>query len=202
MNRKSLLSKDLPRWYGLTMDEATGFPCVVLHRSTINGFPQVDESNITDRRAELGLEQETYPLVSIFGETFGLGGCLTKISESEDWVTYRVELPKLRPDPPKIDWQAGFAISLSLMALLTGRIYMPPAEDTPTDKRQLLALRGMTRQGDNGGSLDGTISPAFSGFIESLGPEDLAPVGKATEALGYRLARLVSMRHKKKEGST
>jgi len=198
---KLLQHEDIQRWFTLTIDLETGFPCLVVADEVLTKWPGAHHPKIIEAvRKNLGLGERDFP----FQEepkagAFGFGDSLKKVSAQDGQSVYRLELPiihrltvnKCRECKGKktgehgrchycsgsgkesmIVWEQAFALSASV-SLFANVLWLSQEIDLaqPTEKRQLLNLNLQVDRGPHGGSLWGEFSPYFVNFLKTHGED-------------------------------
>lgn len=97
---KTLELEDIPRWYTLTIDKDTGFPCIVIYKHATSLVGVFHPDVISRFRGEFGLKYDEYYLTEILSNTFGFNTSssklIEKVAEDQFTLTYRLNLPIIK----------------------------------------------------------------------------------------------------------
>jgi hypothetical protein len=191
--------ENMPRWYTLTVEAESGFPCVRIYDDILKGLPTFRPEIIAHVRQEIHLDEKTFPYQDRPAETFGFGNSLQQIGSANGQTTYRLNLPIIRRNTDEtceecngtkerhgcdchycsatgrksvIDWKEALALSASMVVFME---LLESAHETLRDhtpnEQQILTLNLMVRLGQHGGSLYGRYSPHFIKFLKSYGED-------------------------------
>lgn len=92
----TFINGDLPRSHTLTIDQGTGFPCIVIHQKAIDNFRAYPDDYVDIFRRRFNLVQKQYPFHPKPRDFYGLGNTVEKIKKKPPWTTYRINLPTIR----------------------------------------------------------------------------------------------------------
>ncbi len=199
---------DVSRWFTLTIDPVTGFPCLVIFSDIFDLLPGPCKPEIIQiYRKQLMLNEESFPFEYRLGEKFGFGNSITRIGVTDKTTTYRLNLPVLRKQTNEpcsncadksnsyicyrcygtkketyLAWEEAFALSASL-GILTNMLWLVQTSDRKTDiqEKQIFTITILTEKGMHGGSLGGHFSPFFINFLKTF--EEGCSFDKAVKAM-------------------
>ncbi|MEI6420166.1 MAG: hypothetical protein WCO30_00905 [bacterium] len=165
---KILHYEDIPRWYTLTIDNETGFPCIKIADDVLAKLPGPHRPEvIVCFSKDLAINLEDFPFYEgPTAETFGFGQSLKKIGRTDGQTTFRLELPIIRQltdnvcpqcrgkrlgkherhhcycngsgKESKVDWEKAFALSASVTLLASALWLAQETERTQLSDKKQL----------------------------------------------------------------
>lgn len=91
-----LTFEDIPRWFTLTIDQSTGFPCFKIYNDVLAKLPGPHLPQIIKIiRTKLNLSEDDFLFHEPAGEFFGFGNGLEKIGDNDGQTIYRINLPEI-----------------------------------------------------------------------------------------------------------
>ncbi len=192
-----LTNEEIPRWYTLTIDPQTGFPCFRIYNEILASFTQpYDPRYIEHFRKTFSISEEKFKFHEPIGDFFGFGEGIEKISDENGETTYRLNLPNTFTQTNdlcgkckgakqyleyegcpycensglerKVDWLTVRALSVSAN-ILCSRLCFADDVERPFHPitNQLLTLVLVSQPGREGSGIGGDFSPSFIEKISS-----------------------------------
>jgi hypothetical protein len=91
---KLLTHEDIPRWYTLTIDQQTGFPCFRIYNEILESMTVLyDPRFIEHFRSTFKLNRDDFHFHDPIRKFFGFGEGVEKIDDRDNQSTYRLNLP-------------------------------------------------------------------------------------------------------------
>ena len=191
---KILTNQNIPRWYNLTINKETGFPCIEIHNRVIENLETLHPRIVDTKRESFGLDPDEFPFHETAGEFFGFGDSLQRISVGSDFTTFRINLPRICQmtdetctecrgvkkdgNSPRCSYCSGtgkeriisqkeaFSVcaSFSLLQRLVDN-WQYNNQDHENDLFQILTVSTAIRPGQNSAPITGKFSPHCVDFL-------------------------------------